>query len=180
MKKKESYRTHQDHKLLWGTWPRSTSSLDETNSIPPSLPPRPPPPPPPTLPRLPNIREEGLGQLGRYVYQVAQAECGNHDQERYKDQYASLFFRNSACYLAVTLTSPRIFFITEIVDQNTLDTEIAEIRQVMKEKVVELEKLEGGNGSKAKAFQLKGMRPWNSSHIQAYRDILQHTPFSIQ
>ncbi|KAG0057409.1 p53 and DNA damage-regulated protein 1 [Gryganskiella cystojenkinii] len=44
-------------------------------------------------------------------------------------------------------------------DQNTLDGEISDIRQVMKEKVVELEKLEGGDGSRAKAFQLKGMTP---------------------
>ncbi|CAO3563662.1 unnamed protein product [Mortierella alpina] len=42
-------------------------------------------------------------------------------------------------------------------DQDTLDTEISEIRQVMKEKVVELEKLEGGDGSKSRAFQLKAM-----------------------
>ncbi|KAF9286866.1 p53 and DNA damage-regulated protein 1 [Mortierella alpina] len=42
-------------------------------------------------------------------------------------------------------------------DQVTLDTEISEIRQVMKEKVVELEKLEGGDGSKSRAFQLKAM-----------------------
>ncbi|KAG0267500.1 p53 and DNA damage-regulated protein 1 [Mortierella polycephala] len=45
----------------------------------------------------------------------------------------------------------------DYVDQNTLDTEILEIREVMKEKVVELEKLEGGDGSKSRAFQLKGM-----------------------
>ncbi|GJJ73890.1 hypothetical protein EMPS_06248 [Entomortierella parvispora] len=44
-------------------------------------------------------------------------------------------------------------------DQETLDSEIADIRQVMKEKVVELEKLEGGDGSKSRAFQLKGMTP---------------------
>ncbi|KAF9571855.1 p53 and DNA damage-regulated protein 1 [Mortierella alpina] len=42
-------------------------------------------------------------------------------------------------------------------DQETLDTEISEIRQLMKEKVVELEKLEGGDGSKSRAFQLKAM-----------------------
>ncbi|KAF8946458.1 p53 and DNA damage-regulated protein 1, partial [Entomortierella lignicola] len=42
-------------------------------------------------------------------------------------------------------------------DQATLDSEISDIRDVMKEKVVELEKLEGGDGSKAKAFQLKAM-----------------------
>ncbi|KAI7816003.1 hypothetical protein BC939DRAFT_470708 [Gamsiella multidivaricata] len=42
-------------------------------------------------------------------------------------------------------------------DQVTLDAEISDIRETMKEKVVELEKLEGGDGSKARAFQLKGM-----------------------
>ncbi|KAG0205393.1 p53 and DNA damage-regulated protein 1 [Mortierella sp. GBA30] len=42
-------------------------------------------------------------------------------------------------------------------DQETLDTEISEIRETMKEKVVELEKLEGGDGSKSRAFQLKAM-----------------------
>ncbi|KAF9904968.1 hypothetical protein BX616_001134 [Lobosporangium transversale] len=42
-------------------------------------------------------------------------------------------------------------------DQETLDSEITDIREAMKEKVVELEKLEGGDGSKAKAFQLKAM-----------------------
>ncbi|KAG0340523.1 hypothetical protein BG004_006370 [Podila humilis] len=43
-------------------------------------------------------------------------------------------------------------------DQNTLDSEIADIRQAMKEKVVELEKLEGGDGSKSRAFQLNAMK----------------------
>ncbi|KAF9135895.1 p53 and DNA damage-regulated protein 1 [Mortierella sp. 14UC] len=43
-------------------------------------------------------------------------------------------------------------------DQTTLDEEIADIRETMKQKVVELEKLEGGDGSKARAFQLKGMK----------------------
>ncbi|KAI1317521.1 p53 and DNA damage-regulated protein 1 [Mortierella claussenii] len=42
-------------------------------------------------------------------------------------------------------------------DQATLDAEIADIRETMKEKVVELEKLEGGDGSRASAFQLKAM-----------------------
>ncbi|KAI8599730.1 hypothetical protein EDD21DRAFT_379052 [Dissophora ornata] len=42
-------------------------------------------------------------------------------------------------------------------DQETLDAEIEDVREIMKEKVVELEKLEGGDGSKAKAFQLKAM-----------------------
>ncbi|KAF9352405.1 p53 and DNA damage-regulated protein 1 [Mortierella sp. AD094] len=42
-------------------------------------------------------------------------------------------------------------------DQETLDSEISDIRELMKEKVVELEKLEGGDGSKAKAYQLKAM-----------------------
>ncbi|KAF9081736.1 hypothetical protein BGX23_000515 [Mortierella sp. AD031] len=40
-------------------------------------------------------------------------------------------------------------------DQTTLDEEISEIREAMKQKVVELEQLEGGDGSKARAFQLK-------------------------
>ncbi|KAG0225659.1 p53 and DNA damage-regulated protein 1 [Mortierella sp. GBA43] len=43
-------------------------------------------------------------------------------------------------------------------DQDTLDAEISGIRETMKQKAVELEKLEGGDGSKAKAFQLKGMK----------------------
>ncbi|KAF9906920.1 p53 and DNA damage-regulated protein 1 [Linnemannia zychae] len=43
-------------------------------------------------------------------------------------------------------------------DQKTLDDEIADIRETMKQKVVELEQLEGGDGSKARAFQLKGMK----------------------
>ncbi|KAG0321518.1 p53 and DNA damage-regulated protein 1 [Dissophora globulifera] len=42
-------------------------------------------------------------------------------------------------------------------DQGTLDANIDDIRVLMKEKVVELEKLEGGDGSKARAFQLKGI-----------------------
>ncbi|KAF9999850.1 p53 and DNA damage-regulated protein 1 [Entomortierella chlamydospora] len=42
-------------------------------------------------------------------------------------------------------------------DQETLDTEISDIRELMKEKVVELEKLEGGDGSRAKSYQLKAM-----------------------
>lgn len=45
-----------------------------------------------------------------------------------------------------------------IVDQDTLDSEINDIRQTMKEKVVELEKLEGGDGSKSRAFQLNAMK----------------------
>jgi len=51
------------------------------------------------------------------------------------------------------------FFYPRNLDQVTLDSEIADIRQVMKKKVVELEKLEGGDGSKSRAFQLKGMTP---------------------
>ncbi|KAF9426691.1 p53 and DNA damage-regulated protein 1 [Podila epigama] len=43
-------------------------------------------------------------------------------------------------------------------DQETLDTEIADIRQTMKEQVVELEKLEGGDGSRTRAFQLNAMK----------------------
>ncbi|KAF9295819.1 p53 and DNA damage-regulated protein 1 [Mortierella antarctica] len=43
-------------------------------------------------------------------------------------------------------------------DQDTLNTEIDDIRQSMKEKVVELEKLEGGDGSKSRAFQLNAMK----------------------
>ncbi|KAF9210422.1 p53 and DNA damage-regulated protein 1 [Podila verticillata] len=43
-------------------------------------------------------------------------------------------------------------------DQDTLDSEINDIRQTMKEKVVELEKLEGGDGSKSRAFQLNAMK----------------------
>ncbi|KAF9320157.1 p53 and DNA damage-regulated protein 1 [Podila horticola] len=43
-------------------------------------------------------------------------------------------------------------------DQDTLNTEIDDIRQTMKEKVVELEKLEGGDGSKSRAFQLNAMK----------------------
>jgi len=42
-------------------------------------------------------------------------------------------------------------------DQTTLDEEILDIRETMKQKVVELEQLEGGDGSKSRAFQLKGM-----------------------
>ncbi|KAF9975393.1 p53 and DNA damage-regulated protein 1 [Actinomortierella ambigua] len=42
-------------------------------------------------------------------------------------------------------------------DQETLDAEILEARETMKEKMVELEKLEGKDGSRSKAFQLKGM-----------------------
>ncbi|KAF9173114.1 p53 and DNA damage-regulated protein 1 [Mortierella sp. AD011] len=42
-------------------------------------------------------------------------------------------------------------------DQETLDSEISDIRELMKEKVVELEKLEGGDGSRAKSYQLKAM-----------------------
>ncbi|KAF9296150.1 p53 and DNA damage-regulated protein 1 [Linnemannia elongata] len=42
-------------------------------------------------------------------------------------------------------------------DQTTLDEEISDIRETMKRKVVELEQLEGGDGSKSRAFQLKAM-----------------------
>ncbi|KAG0298544.1 p53 and DNA damage-regulated protein 1 [Linnemannia gamsii] len=42
-------------------------------------------------------------------------------------------------------------------DQSTLDEEISDIRETMKQKVVELEQLEGGDGSKSRAFQLKAM-----------------------
>ncbi|KAF8929570.1 p53 and DNA damage-regulated protein 1 [Haplosporangium gracile] len=42
-------------------------------------------------------------------------------------------------------------------DQTTLDEEISDIRETMKQKVVELEQLEGGDGSKSRAFQLKAM-----------------------
>ena len=43
------------------------------------------------------------------------------------------------------------------IDQETLNAGIEDARETMKEKVIELEKLEGGDGSKAKAFQLKAM-----------------------
>lgn len=43
------------------------------------------------------------------------------------------------------------------IDQTTLDEEISDIRETMKQKVVELEQLEGGDGSKSRAFQLKAM-----------------------
>ncbi|KAF9584743.1 hypothetical protein BGW38_005327 [Lunasporangiospora selenospora] len=42
-------------------------------------------------------------------------------------------------------------------DQDTLDKEITDIREMMKDKVIELEKLDGGDGSKSGAFKLKGM-----------------------
>ena len=59
------------------------------------------------------------------------------------------------CFVIQLLTQP---LRSLIVDQDTLDSEINDIRQTMKEKVVELEKLEGGDGSKSRAFQLNAMK----------------------
>lgn len=91
--------------------------------------------------KMPKENVETMIKRGKSMETEAEM-CVQHSYKSSLQNELQWFFNTAACLC---------------VDQTTLDEEISDIRETMKQKVVELELLEGGDGSKSRAFQLKGM-----------------------